>query len=136
MKEGLAMHTRYEVRRAVNVPVEMVCADWDEPVTLTTADLSPQGCFLPSAVLIERGTPVVVSFRLGLDGAEWSFFGEVARVSSWRRRTDPFRRGMGVRFVGTRAWERLRLRDRLRGTPPPVPRRGPPPLPRIVFADA
>jgi hypothetical protein len=137
MKEDRTMqHVRYEMRRAVNVPVELVCSDWDEPVVLTTADLSPQGCFLPSALLVDQGTPVVVSFRLGEDGVEWSFFGEVARVSSWRRRTDPFARGMGVRFVGTRPWERLRLRSRLRGVPPPLPRRGPPRLPGYSAARA
>jgi len=117
------MYARYEVRRAMRIPVELICADWDEPVVLTTADLSPRGCFLPSRVLIDQGTPVVVTFRLGRDGAEWSLFGEVSRVSSWRRRSDPYRTGLGVRFVSTRPWERLRLRERLRGVPPPIPAR-------------
>jgi len=119
------MHARYEMRRAMRVPVELVSADWDEPVTLTSSDLSPRGCFLPSNVLLERGTPVVVSFRIGRDAAEWTLFGEVVRVSAWRRRTDAFAGGFGVRFVGTRAMERLRLRERLRGVPPPLPRRLP-----------
>lgn len=117
------MYARYEMRRALRVPVELVSPEWDEPVTLTSADLSPRGCFLPSRVLLERGTPVVVSFRLGADAAEWTLFGEVVRVSAFRRRSDPYAGGFGVRFVGTRAMERLRLRERLRGVPPPLPRR-------------
>jgi hypothetical protein len=120
------MYVRYEVRRATEVPVELVCGEWDEPVTLTTTDLSPRGCFLGSHVLVEPGTPVVVSFRLagsGYEAAEWTLFGEVTRVSSGRRRTDPGRAGLGVRFVGTRPWERLRIRERLHGVPPPLPPR-------------
>ncbi|MBI5487715.1 MAG: PilZ domain-containing protein [Deltaproteobacteria bacterium] len=118
----------------MRVPVELVCADWDEPVRLETADLSPRGCFLPARVLVEQGTPVVVSFRIGDGGDEWTIFGEVSRVSSWRRRSDPQERGMGVRFLGTGPWERIRIRERLRGVPPPLPRRGPPPLPDTCVA--
>jgi len=117
------MYVRYEMRRAMRIPVELMTPDWDEPVTLTSADLSPRGCYLPSRVLLERGTPVVVSFRLGSDAAEWTLFGEGVRVSAWRRLTDRHDGGFGVRFVGTRAMDRLRLRERLRGGPPPLPRR-------------
>lgn len=117
------MYVRYEMRRAVRIPVELISPDWDEPVTLTSADLSPRGCYLPSRVLLERGTPVVLSFRLGSDPAEWTLFGEVVRVSAWRRVTDRHDGGFGVRFVGTRPMDRLRLRERLRGVPPPLPRR-------------
>ena len=85
------MYVRHEIRRAVRVPVELVCADWDEPVRLETADLSPRGCFVPSRLLMEQGTPVVVSFRIGQGGEEWTVFGEVSRVASWRRRSDRYR---------------------------------------------
>jgi hypothetical protein len=136
MKEGLPMYVRHEIRRAVRVPVELVCADWDEPVRLETADLSPRGCFVPSRLLMEQGTPVVVSFRIGEGGEEWTVFGEVSRVASWRRRSDPHEAGMGVRFLGTRPWDRIRIRERLRGVPPPLPRRRPPPLPDRAIARA
>jgi hypothetical protein len=121
--EDDTMYVRNEVRRSARVPVEMICAEWDEPVMLQTADLSPRGCFLPSRVLVEEGTPVVLSFRLGRDGSEWTLFGEVSRVSSWRRQTDPYRAGLGVRFVGMAPMERIRIRERLRGVPPPLPGR-------------
>jgi len=134
------MHVRYEVRKAVRVPVEVVCAEWDEPVAMTTADLSPRGCFLPTGVLVEPGTSLVVSFRIGGEAGECSFFGEVSRVARWRRRTDPRFGGLGVRFIGLRPIERLRLRERLRRVPPPLPsrRRGrvPPPLPVLRAAAA
>jgi hypothetical protein len=88
---------------------------------LRTEDISPRGCFVQAGVLIDPGTPVVVSFRLREAEPEYTVFGEVTRVQVTRRRSDSGEGGFGVRFKGLGAMERLQIRERLRGVPPPLP---------------
>ena len=119
------MRTRFEVRKAARLPVEVISAEWDEPVTLTTSDMSPRGCFIRTGVLVDEGEEVVIAFRLGEGGEEMLLFGEVARVAIQRRRSDVGATGFGIRFTDIRAMDRIRIRERLRGVPPPLPHQYP-----------
>jgi hypothetical protein len=121
MKEVPCMRSRFEVRKAIRLPMEVIMADWDEPVELSTSDLSPRGCFVRSGVLVDDGEPVVVSLRLSGSDEEMLIFGEVARVAFHRRRQDVGPSGFGIRFTDTKPMQRVRIRERLRGVPPPLP---------------
>ncbi len=123
------MYMRFEVRKAMRVPIDLVSACWDEPVELKASDFSPRGLFVRTGVLaLDRGEPVVISFRMGPGKREVSLFGEVARVSAQRRGGDLGDAGIGIRFVDTRPIDRIRLREWLRGVPPPLPPRRPCPV--------
>ena len=133
------MLRRFEMRRAVARPIEVIASAWDEPVVLATTDMSPRGAYVASELLPNLGENVVCAFRLG-EGRGFDFFGEVVRVNLLRRRSDRGRPGFGVRFLDARPLDRIRIREALRNTPPPlpvmrrVPRSGtivtPPPRPR------
>lgn len=133
------MLRRFEMRRAVARPMEVIASAWDEPILLATTDMSPRGAYVASELLPNLGETVVCAFDLGKDRA-FDFFGEIVRVNLLRRRSDRGRPGFGVRFLDARPLDRIRIREALRNTPPPlpvmrrVPRSGtilaPPPRPR------
>lgn len=112
---------RFEVRKAWSRDVELVAADWDEPIGLRARDLSPGGVFLATDLTLEMGSELVLSFHVPECPREITVFGEVVRVCMPRRRTDFFPSGMGVRFLDMTPLERLFVRDALRGVPPPLP---------------
>lgn len=133
------MKKRFEMRRVVSRPMEVISSLWDDPLSFQTADLSPRGAYVVSELLPDMGEHVVCSFDLGGQLC-FDFFGEVVRVNLLRRKSDISFPGFGVRFMDANAMDRLRIRQALRGTPPPVPqmrklpRKGrivvPPPAPR------
>ena len=133
------MLRRFETRRAVARPIEVIASAWDEPILLATSDLSPRGAYVASELLPNLGETVVCAFDFGEECA-FDFFGEIVRVNLLRRRSDRGLPGFGVRFVDARPLDRIRIREALRNTPPPlpvmrrVPRSGtvssPPPRPR------
>ena len=112
---------RFEVRKAFDRDIELVAADWDEPVELAARDLSPGGVFVATDLPLEKGSELVLSFTVPDCPKEITVFGEVVRVCLPRRRSDPERAGMGVRFLDITPLERLFVRDALRGVPPPLP---------------
>lgn len=114
------MHKRFEMRRSTDIPVEIVTAMGDEPIMLYASDLSPGGLFLKSDLLFDSGLPVICSFKLR---ADHFIYGKVARANPMRRKTDRGRPGFGVEFMYTTPITRLRIREALRGLPPPVPSR-------------
>jgi len=134
------MVRRFEMRRTLARPIEVISSAWDEPIVLATADLSPRGAYVASELLPNLGEHVVCAFDLG-PGCAFDFFGEIVRVNLLRRRSDRGRPGFGVRFLDARPLDRIKIREMLRNTPPPlpvmrrVPRSGtapkPPPLPRF-----
>lgn len=118
------MKQRFEMRRSIHIPVEIVTAMWDEPIWFRTSDLTPRGAFVESEFLPNTGDHLVCSFDLGLGSSpqyNYCFFGEVTRVNLLRRLVDRGRPGFGVRFLDTTPIERLKIRNALRGLPPPVP---------------
>jgi hypothetical protein len=112
---------RFEVRKAFAWDVELVAADWDEPVGLPARDLSPGGVFVTTDLPLNMGAELVLSFWVPRCAGEITVFGEVVRVSMPRRRTDREPAGMGIRFLDMTPLERLCVRDALRGVPPPLP---------------
>ena len=114
------MKQRFEIRRSVNYPVEVVCSHWDEPVVLETSDLSPQGAYINCNCLPEPGEYVVCSFSAG-DKHHYDFFGQVVRTNLMRRTDDKGDAGFGVAFLDTKPMERIQIREQLRSEAPPVP---------------
>ena len=112
------MQKRYEMRRSTDIPVEIMTAMWDEPIRLYAKDLSPGGLFLSSELFLDAGVPVICNFKLH---KEHFVYGKVLRTNPMRRRTDRGRPGFGVEFMYTTPLTRLRIREALRGLPPPIP---------------
>jgi hypothetical protein len=136
------MHSRFEIRRTISRPIEIISSLWDDPLGFATRDLSPRGAYIVSELLPDLGEDVVCCFALGRS-LRFDLFAKVVRVNLMRRKSDLRHPGFGVRFTDATPLDRLRIRGALRGTPPPIPqmrqipRRGhltvPPPLPRPVF---
>ncbi|MCP4600994.1 MAG: hypothetical protein GY847_10795 [Proteobacteria bacterium] len=114
------MHKRFEMRRSIGVPIEIISSMWDDPIELVASDLSPRGTYLQTEFMPESGEHVVCSFNLK-GFPNYCFFGEVTRVNLLRRRTDFSWPGFGVSFLDASPFERLQIRHALRGLPPPVP---------------
>lgn len=114
-------NNRYEIRKAVHGHLELISSLWDDPVTLETTDISPEGAFTITDLPLEVGETVVVSFGLEKTLKAFCFFAEVSRVNLSRRARDLDVAGMGLRFLDAKPMERLAIRDALRKVPPPVP---------------
>jgi Tfp pilus assembly protein PilZ len=112
---------RFEVRKAYGGPVDLIAGLWDQAVTYLSEDLSPRGTFLRTSFPLSLGETVVCSFSIPGARRELELFGKVVRVEMPRRRADRGRTGMGIRFLGVSAKDRLLIRSSLRGTPPPLP---------------
>lgn len=116
--------SRRAVRRAVDIPCEVVFANRDEPVACQARDLSPYGVWIETTELAEPGDKLVLSFR----PPNWpsifsvTVFGEVVRVSRGRRKVDRGRTGMAIEFVDLTEAEQQALAECIRGLPPPLPR--------------
>lgn len=114
------MYKRFELRRSIGIPMEIITSLWDEPIDLVASDLSPRGAYIETELMPEYGEHLVCSFTLpGLE--ECCFFGEVSRVNLFRRKRESGRPGFGVNFLDPSPMQRLRIRHSLRGLPPPVP---------------
>lgn len=118
------MKKRFEIRRAMKHPMEVFTSDWDEPVQLETSDLSPRGAYINCDCLPEMGEYVVCSFATEHpSGAntQYDFLGQVVRTNLMRREEERGEAGFGVEFLDSKPMERIKLREHLRGTPPPLP---------------
>jgi hypothetical protein len=117
------MKKRFEIRRSVKIPIEVITSMWDEPINFRTGDLTPQGAYVVSEFMPAIGEKIVCSFSLSdmlCRIKEYCFFGEVTRVNLLRRSTDKGRPGFGVRFLDAAPLDRLRIRSILFGLPPPL----------------
>ncbi len=114
------MYKRFEMRRSVVIPVEITSTLWEGPCCFYAGDLSPGGVFLQSEMEFEPEIPVICSFKLH---REHYVYGKVARLNPMRRRTDRGGPGFGIEFMYTTPITRLRIREALRGLPPPIPSR-------------
>ncbi len=116
---------RKSLRRAVDLPCEVVEGDGFRLLGRRVCDLSEEGAFVlldPGVRPPRPGTEVFVSLRVP-HSRHW--VGAVARVSrlvAGRRQSDPGA-GIGLRFVEMDRVERAMLRSSLPGLPPPLPTR-------------
>lgn len=115
------MYKRWELRRSVRLPLEVILPGCDDLVRLEASDLSPAGAFIESDLLPDKGEPLVCCFGLRRPD-EYCLFANVTRVNLLRRRYDSGPPGFAVSFIDALPLERLRIRQLLRGLPPPVPR--------------
>jgi len=114
------MYKRFEMRRLLGIPIEVITSLWDDPIDLVASNLSPRGAYIESEFMPESGEHIVCSFAL--QGAPLCcLFGEVRRVNFFRRKSENGRPGFGVSFLDASPIQRLRIRHSLRGLPPPLP---------------
>lgn len=113
---------RRAVRRAVELPCELVSYYWDAPAELHLADLSPFGAWIDTELPLHRGAEVVLSFCPPRCYRELNVFARVAQVRTGRRRGDRGRLGMGLEFGDLSDEERALVAASLRGLPPPFNR--------------
>ncbi len=130
-----ARSRRRSLRRAVAVSCTVQSSYWDGTVALPASDLSDEGVWIDTALPLDPGAELVLSFRApGYPCAEVWALAEVARVGLWRRTYDPWPPGMGLLFTYVSASDRALLSHALRGRPPRLPvalprSSRPPPLP-------
>ncbi len=117
---------RRALRRAVELPCDLVSRYLDEPLLYWATDLSPFGLWLETPVPMQLGEQVVLSFQPAVwwPSREITVFAEVVRVTNGRRASArPARTGMGLEFLDLDFNEQRALSAWLRGRPPPLPRR-------------
>lgn len=116
---------RRTLRRAVDIPCEIVSKFVDEPLLYWATDLSPYGIWIETPIPMRTGEVVCVCFQpaAGWAHRELRVFAEVARVTTARRRTTGVVNGMGLEFCDLSPHEERALGAWLRGRPPPLPRR-------------
>ncbi len=133
---------RRGVRRAVDIPCELVRSGNDRVHRYRATNLSHDGMWLHTPNPARAGEVVVVCFRPG-DGwnhRELHVFGEVVRVTSVRHRPGelPPDVGMGLELLDLTAEQQRQLRGWLISRRQPLPRRRRPlprrPAPTIVAA--
>lgn len=116
------MSNRRALRRAVQLPCELVSQYVDEPLLYWATDLTPYGIWLETRFPMELGEQVVLCFDPGIwwDSRELMLFAEVTRVAHHRGFEE---RGMGLEFTDISAHERRALDVWLHKRPPPIPKR-------------
>jgi hypothetical protein len=124
--QEVASRRRRSIRRAVAVEAQVTSAAWTDSVALTVTDLSPDGLWLESDLILSVGDELSLQFA----PPRWEgspmlrVRAHVARVSLLRRDGASGRSaGMGVQFTELAPAIAQQLEDALRGLPPPLPAR-------------
>jgi hypothetical protein len=112
---------RRALRRAVEIPCELITRYLDEPLVYWATDLSPHGLWLDTGFPMEIGEVVVIGF----EPAVWWKARPLVLFAEVVRTTRGGSAGMGLGFVDITDHEQRALRVWLRGRPPPLPRRRP-----------
>lgn len=121
-----AVQRRRELRRAVRLVCEAVADDGFRPLGHRTLDVSADGMLLETHGAFARiGEEVIVSLRPPNSRLWIDAIARVARIALGRRRSDRAQ-AIGLAFVSMDAVDRAILDAKLRGYPPPLPRRQPP----------
>ncbi|MBI4704225.1 MAG: PilZ domain-containing protein [Deltaproteobacteria bacterium] len=116
---------RRAVRRAVDLPCELITRYVDEPLLCWATDLSPLGAWIETPGPLWPGEVVVLSLRpiVRWPHREITVFAHVVRIAvsgRGERRDEP---GMGLEFRDLNRYEFGALQGWLRHRPPPLPRR-------------
>ncbi len=121
----IVSRSRRALRRAVDIPCELISRYVDQPLLYWATDLSPFGIWVETTTPMQMGEIVVLSFEppAGWRNRGLTVFAEVTRVNANRRRHSAADTGMGLEFCDLTCHEHRALQGWLRGRPPPLPRR-------------
>jgi PilZ domain len=109
---------RRSMRRAVEVPCELVSHYADDAIMYRISDLSPYGVWIDTFMPLHPGAEVVVCFRPPFWRREIPSFARVARIVTGRLRRDRGPMGMGLELTDLSFDERMHIAASLRGIPP------------------
>ena len=111
---GARPEARRTVRRLVDLECEVYSEFWGEAVTHQVTDVSEEGLWIQTDLLLEIGTEVTLTFY----PPDWEeplyVAGRVQRVEFRRRPGDQSAIGMGIAFEALRTDERRRLTQSMR----------------------
>ena len=114
---------RHAMRRAVQLPCQVVREEDFRLVGDRAVDLTPEGMLIVTDRMdLEVGQSLIISFQATEFGIWFDTEATVARIIKGKRKGD-IGRAVGVRFQGLENVKRLILRSAFHGVPPPVPRR-------------
>jgi len=111
---GAKREARRAVRRLVDLECEVYSALWGEAITHRVTDVSEEGLWIQTDLLLEIGTEVALTFY----PPDWEeplyVAGCVQRVELQRKKGDGRAVGMGIEFEALRTDERRRLTRSMR----------------------
>jgi hypothetical protein len=115
---------RNKLRRAVEIPCDIVTRHIDEPLMYWATDLTSDGIWLETNFPMRAGERVVVCLKPAIfwRSRELMLFAEVVRSASVVSRSEQAC-GMGLIFTDIDRHEQRALDGWLRGRPPRLPRR-------------
>ena len=113
---------RKALRRQLRIPCQVVCEHDFLLLGSECLDLSLEGMAVRARLPALPHSPVLVSFRLPGSSLFIDVEALVTRMA-WGRRDEDSGPTLGLRFLTLGAVDRAILAARLRGLPPPVPRR-------------
>lgn len=123
MQDVLQMASdRTALRRKVRLPCQVVDEHDFSLLASECVDLSPTGMGVRALLPSFAGASVLVSFRVPGSSLYIDVDARVTRMA-WGRRRDDRWATLGLSFVNLSAVDRIILSSRLRGLPPPAPRR-------------
>ena len=76
------MKKRFEIRRLVNRPIEIISSLWDEPLNFFTGDLSPRGTYVFSELMPRPALVILLPSTSILSFASPKWIDTVAELSS------------------------------------------------------
>lgn len=112
---GAKREARRAVRRLVDLECEVYCELWGEAIPHRATDLSEEGLWIQTDLLLEIGAEVTLTFY----PPDWEeplyVAGRVQRVELRRKPGNGESVGMGIEFEALRVDERRRLTRSMRG---------------------
>lgn len=111
---GAKREARRTVRRLVDLECEVYCELWGQPIPHRATDVSEDGLWIHTELLLEAGTEVVLTFYPPDWDEPLCVAGRVERVELRSRPGQQNAIGMGVAFEALRADERRRLSRSIR----------------------
>ena len=112
---GAKPEARRAVRRRVDLECQLYCELWDEPIAYRVTDVSEDGLWIQTELLLEIGTEVTLTFVPPDWDEPLCVAGRVERVQlGGSRAQERAIVGMGIEFEALRGDERRRLTHSMR----------------------